>query len=138
MDKFFGDDPAREFWDILNGIGFSKIDATKHGLDVDLTSLELSRAYMLVSAVELLIRNGEGVIRKPTTDNYPDEERERFLRSSTGMFHQALFELADRFDNVWVEGKQNYGIRVAHEGPSSGVSLVTSKDTETINIHHAH
>ena len=37
-----------------------------------------------------------------------------------------LFELAQRFDHVWVEGQNDYGVRVTHRDFPSGVSLVTS------------
>ena len=123
---FFGE-PADEFWMKLRGLG---IEPTTRGVTVELSESisPSSVAEELVRAFEILIRNGDGIARHAQKrDKFPELERMRFLESTYGEVHAALFDLSCRFSYVWVEGKRDYGIRVTHENhPGSGVSLVRS------------
>lgn len=123
---FFGE-PADEFWMKLRGLGF---EPTIRGVTVELSKSmsQSSIAEELVGAFEILIRHGDGIARHVhKRDRFPELERMRFLKSKYNEVHAALFDLSCRFSYVWVEGKRDYGIRVAHENhPGSGVSLVRS------------
>ena len=56
-----------------------------------------------------------------------------FLDSAYADFHRSLFDLT-RSRYLWLQGKKNYGIRVAHENHRSGVSLLTSKGPNRLEI----
>ena len=121
---FFGAGPARSFWDELS--------AWEVGCDRNCAVLDLAKQRggrpvvdSMVRAFESLI-NSDNVIDRERNDKFADNLRQRFLNSQYGEIHAALFDLAQRFDHVWVEGKQDYGVRVAHKDFPSGVSLVTS------------
>ena len=123
---FFGE-PADEFWMKLRDLGF---EPTIKGVTVELSNCKSpsSMAEELVRAFEILIRHGDGIARHAhRRDKFSEHERMRFLESTYREVHAALFDLSCRFSCVWVEGKRDYGIRVAHENhPRSGVSLVRS------------
>lgn len=58
-----------------------------------------------------------------------------FLEGPHAEVHRALFRLADDYPNVWLQGRGNYGLRVAHpEHRSSGVSLLTSRGVDQVEI----
>ena len=138
LEDFFDHETAKEFWDVLEEIGYNKESGGDLGIDINLIDLELEQASLLIGGIERLISRGKVDVNSAIEDDYPDSERDRFLASRAGVFHRALFDLAGKHPHVWVKGKQNYGVRIAHERHrSSGVSLATSKDTETLNIRHA-
>ena len=53
---------------------------------------------------QILIEEGEGVAPSNRGDRFPEELRTRFLESRWYAFHEALFELSERFPNVWIDG----------------------------------
>lgn len=121
---FFGAGPARDFWDELSTL---EVHWDRNWAVLDLTAQQYVPAVVdsLVKAFEILI-DSDNVLDRERDDKFADKLRQRFLNSEYGEIHAALFDLAQRFDHVWVEGKQDYGVRVAHKDFPSGVSLVTS------------
>lgn len=124
FDKFFGVEPAEHFWEALAEMGVFP-DAT--GAEVDLANPDLDES-LLTRAFEILILDGDSVAKSVKSDRFGDDQRRPFITSPHGRFHEAMFDLSRRFENVWVQGTKDYAIRVAHRRYGSGVSLVRSKD----------
>ncbi|MDZ7727355.1 MAG: hypothetical protein U5Q44_03705 [Dehalococcoidia bacterium] len=79
---------------------------------------------------EVLIQSPEVDVWARRADDYPEEERTRMLASNCGPVHRELMRLSDAYPFVWIRGRRDYGIRVAHPRYPGGVSLATS-DGET-------
>ena len=107
-----------------------------NGVEIDLREFRRDLpafAMSLVKALEILINDGEGVLRhahKP--DIFPDSLRRKFLNPQYREVHEPLFQLSERFPYVSVEGGGNYGIRVAHITPKGSVSLVTGRTSNRL------
>lgn len=125
---FFGAEAAGCFWEELSLIRVYPSDIGAELNLGNLAEIEVDPVTM-VRAFEILIRDGDGVRARMKSDKFPDAEYQRFIESDCGAFHKALFDLSRRFENVWVEGKRNYALRIAHDQNSKGISLVTSKGT---------
>ncbi len=128
FDEFFGAEPAGLFWEALAEIGVVPGEA---GAEVNLAELQAD-ADLLVRAFEILIRDGEGLAGSEKPDQFANHLRCSFIASRERDFHRALFDLSRRFGNVWVEGRKDYAIRVAHERYGNGVSLVRSRGTQVL------
>lgn len=123
FDRFFSPDAVERFWDSLPFKGDKAADT---GVTIDLAMLG-NDPTPLVRAFEILIEDEENVSsRANKQDDFPDELRQSFKTSPFSDIHEALFALSGR-QHVWVAGKGDYGLRVAHKRHSSGVSLVRSK-----------
>ena len=134
LDKFFGEDPVDAFWEALRELGIepSKDGDTVIELDRDGASDFASR---LARAFRVLITEGDGRRNTSKRDSFSEDLRRRFLDSAHGKVHEALFALSEAHNHVWVEGKKDYGVRVAHEDhPTTGVSLVRSDDVHRLRI----
>ena len=122
---FFGAGPAKGFW--------SELSTLEIGWDGNWAIVDLAAqqddvptvASSLVRGIETLIHN-DNVVKRERNDKFTERLRRRFLNSEHREVHAALFDIAERFDHVWVEGKRDYGVRVTHKDFPSGVSLVTS------------
>ncbi len=89
----------------------------------------------LVNALKILIEDGENVVPQYKSDRFPPERREHFTGLEVyGDFHKAMFDLSDCYTYVWLQGKSNYGLRVAHKNHSGGVSLATSQGDDRLLI----
>ena len=125
--EFFGE-IADDFWMNLKDLG---VEPSDKGATIEHARFRCTSTIVekLVCAFEVLIIHGDGVSRQAQKqDKLPEQERTRFLKSPFGEIHAALFDLSRRFPHVWVQGKRDYGIRVAHsDHKSSGVSLVRSR-----------
>ena len=119
---FFGEEAAVRFWEQLALIG---VRPTETGAQLDLERLKVDPG-MLVRALEILVDGAEGA-GPEKQDKFDCSLRERFLESTWRTVHEALFGMPRRFPNMWLEGKKDYALRVAHPRHRSGVSLVTSK-----------
>ena len=137
LDEFFGQGPTQRFMEALRGLGIKVVEPGAN-IDIDLEKhkAELPRiADGLVEALGTLVRDGIGVsrnVRSAKQDAF--DKRHEYLKPPFSEVHEALFRLADRNDNVWVEGKQDYGIRVAHDAYGTGVSLVRSIGASKLQI----
>ncbi len=119
LDDFFSRECIESFWDALSFVGENAADA---GANIDLATLGNDPAP-LIRAFEILIDDEENVSRRANKQNdFPDESRQPFMESRFRDIHEALFALSDR-QHVWLAGKKDYGLRVAHKRHSSGVSL---------------
>ncbi len=122
---FFGQDAADSFWSDMALMGVDHPD--ENGVTIDLRGFKGS-PQSLARAFERLIEDGEDVRRQDKRpDKFEEKLREQFVESRYHEFHDALFYLSQRFGHVWLQGTEDYGLRVAHSGTGSGVSLVTSK-----------
>lgn len=124
---YFGEEPARLFWERLAALG---VDAADNGGVIELAPFRNELATFaggLAGALEALLES-DLVARYPEKDALPDQTRAAFLASAYGEAHAALFALSSRFECVWVVGWDDYMLRTAHKiHPSSGVSLVSSE-----------
>lgn len=126
FDTFFGDGPTREFWDELLAAG-SGIKVGKNHLD------EIIDIERLVKAFKILIESPCSNSDATKQNKIPGDLKERFGSHPVyGSIHNALFALADKYSGVWLEGKSNYGLRVAVVGVPTGVSLCTLLGNEII------
>ena len=125
FDTFFGDGPTREFWHELRAAG-SGIKVGKNHLD------EIIDIERLVKAFKILIASPCSDSDATKQNKIPCDLKERFSGSDYRSTHKALFALADEYSGVWLQGKKNYGLRVAVVGVPKGVSLCTLLDNEII------
>ena len=136
LDEFFGEEPTQNFLDAMKEAGIRRVVL---GEDIDIDLLEFKGrlpqlAEGLVRALSMLL-NSERV-----TTNLRKRKVEKFSKRheyTGGLFadvHRALFRFADDNVNVWLQGLQDYGVRVACKGRSSGVSLVRSIGASKLQI----
>ncbi|MYB48070.1 MAG: hypothetical protein F4X72_02140 [Dehalococcoidia bacterium] len=138
LERFFGQRPTLQFREALRSLDI-KVDDP--GIDIN---FELERyeddlqafAGKLVKALEILVCDGDGVSREPkSTKRNAFDNPGGFKSFPYSKVHSALFDLADRYDCLWLEGKQDYAVRVAHDRyKSSGVSLIRSVGTSALLI----
>ena len=135
LDQIFGEKSVDDFWEALRKLG---IEPSKDGD----TIIELAKhddvrdfAKRLGEALRILITKGDGVSRNANKrDDFPECLRHDFLDSEYRKVHEALFGLSGAHSHVWVKGEMNYGVRVAHENHSVGVSLVGSDGVNRLKI----
>ena len=131
FDSFFSEGAVEDFWAFLPVYGDKTTDV---GVLIDLEKHEHDTAS-IVRALEFLIMDDVNVSRGAVRHNvFLEDVRQRFLNSKHHEFHQALFDLSARHKYVWLAGKEDYGLRVAHKRHSSGVSLVRSKGTQYLLV----
>ena len=134
LDEFFGEEPVAAFWEDLLKLGIQSSDG---GAVIQLAKFDGTPdfANRLAQSFETLIMDGDGIARAANREDvFPEDLRGRFLDSQYGKVHEALFTLAKDHSHVWVEGKQDYGLRVAHVNVKHGVSLVRSHGPERLEI----
>lgn len=132
LASFFGADLAREFWKEVRTL---QIEWDRHWAIIELESQQDVSAAVnsLRKGLKKLIRS-DNVVDRERNDKFTGELRQRFRDSRFGEVHAALFDLAQQFDHVWVEGKYDYGLRVTHRDFPSGVSLLTSNGPDGLLI----
>ncbi len=132
LDRFFSAEAVEAFWDLV--LALSGGDRSDDGATIDLVRLD-GTAGDLSRALAILIEDDEHVSRhREAADRFDDALREPFFDSPYREVHESVFALAGRYRHVWVQGTRNYGLRVAHKGPSGGVSLVTSHGVDRLKI----
>ena len=132
LDYFFGHEAVRRFRDALKELG---IDVGDIGADIDIDlSQTPGSAKGLAEALEALICHGEKISRGVSKGDGFDR-RDRFDRSDFREVHIALFNLAASREYVWLEGKNDYAVRVAHDDyRGTGVSLIRSVGPKALRI----
>ena len=127
LSHFFGPKRAEEFEERLRAaVG-----------DLDGYLLDLARVRdpgAFASAFRVLIESDTVSGAKGRPDTFAAASRERFLAAANASAHQAIFALAEEYPNVWIAGKVDYGLRVAHQDHGSGVSLLTSRGVSRVEI----
>ena len=134
LDNFFGGAAVDSFWEALGELGIEP--AQNGGAVIELAEFDgvPDFAGNLAQAFQILITDGEGVSRNANrTDRFSADLRQQFLDSPHREVHETLFALSNQ-SHVYVEGKGDYGVRVAHTGYGSGVSMVTSRGPEKLLI----
>jgi hypothetical protein len=124
FSEFFSAEPMGYFLNELEASGV----AIKEG-----TTLfdEVEDVDRLVSALKHLIESPEAKRHLHRSDKIDHDLKERFRQSVHGPKHDALFALAEEYEGVWLgSGKNGYGLRVAHQKSSGGVSLCTVRENE--------
>ena len=134
LDKFFGREATSRFWETLADMRISPVN---NGTDISLADFRenpSSLAKCLIRALEELICDGEGVLRRGACkrDEFLENLRKPFLNSPYREIHEALFSLSKRFSCVWIKGEGDYAVRVAHKEHRSGVSLITSRTSDRL------
>ena len=127
LSDFFGPAAAEEFDGQLQA-AVGDLD----GYMLDLAGVHDPAAF--AGAFRVLIKSDAVAATQRRADAFDGASRERFLASATAAVHQAIFELAAEFPNVWIEGKVDYGLRVAHPDHGTGVSLLTSRGVDRVEI----
>lgn len=131
---FFGEEATVQFSTKLEELG---IRLEEDGVRINLADFHNSLstfATKFAKVFEVLFR-GERVSRKAQKpDQFGQELRARFLRSDYSDVHDALLKIAERNSFVWVKGKSDYGIRIAHKDYTSGVSLVRSHGEALLSL----
>ena len=130
---FFGQQAGNAF--------LSRLDELHPSRDGDRLTIALARlgepekaAPIIVSAVEALL-GSDAVESRERHDDLADDTRQKFLDSEYGSIHRSLFELSSRFSNVWIQGKGDYGLRIAHRNHRSGVSALRSDGTDRLLVY---
>ena len=137
LDHFFGEVPTQRFTQALVRLGID-VGELDENITIDLKGFGdklPSFAQGLVEALGILVHMGEGVtqdLRSAKPEAF--SKRDVFRKSDFRAVHEALFGLAERNNNVWVQGTQDYAVRVAHDDHSSGVSLITSIGASKLHI----
>lgn len=127
---FFGREPADAFWNVLGNLGISP---GTRGVVVELENHDPSRlGATLIEAIEILTESTFVLRDVEMKDRF--DGHAQFLDSAYTDLHRSLFGLTRSRMPLWLQGKKNYGLRVAHENHPSGVSLVTSKGPSQIEI----
>ena len=130
FEDFFGKAPAGAFWKKLEDLG---VVPTTHGVVIKIGNHNADHLRSrLIEAIEVLAESSfvsRDVEMKDRFDSHAD-----FLNSDYADIHRSLFCLARSRKSLWLQGKKNFGIRVAHENYPSGVSLVTSRGPGQLEI----
>ena len=131
FSEFFEPGAAERFWLELSGI---EVSETARGTRIDLGKSNVT-PEKLVKALETLITSEDPVNwQSSRDDDFSEKPREKFLDSEFGHYHEAIFSLPTRFQHVWLQGKRDYGLRVAQGRHSGGVSLINSHSPQFLDI----
>ena len=111
------------------------VEAGARAIDdiVELTSDVDAQGF--IDAFRILIESPSLDAGANKADDYQQTERARFRDSEYGEVHAGLFRLAEEYSHVWVSGKRDFGLRVAHpRHRSTGESLARSIATGRFQI----
>ena len=126
----FGPAAAESFWERLCTLEIVHDGNRAHIYLREQSNLD-DVAKILIGALEILI-SSKRAVRWEHGNIFRNKLRRKFLTSDYRVVHEALFELGRRYDWVWIEGKNDYGVRTRHRDHSSGVSLVTSNGPDRL------
>ena len=137
LETLFGAEAAETFDERLRESGVDRDGGPAEGkYKLDLTQVRKPAVFAdafraLVESEE--IRNG-GKAKKDTFAGAPPLNK--FLRGRASDAHFALFQLAAEHENVWIEGRKNYSLRVTHPHPkyARGAILLTSSGEDEVWI----
>lgn len=134
LDSFFCVESVLDFWENLLELGVETSE--DGGATIGLAKFDRipDFADRLVQSLHILITDDEVSRDASKDDEFRDDLKRPFLDSPYRKVHEALFALSERHSHVWVKGKMNYGVRVAHGKFPSGVSLITSADVDFLKI----
>ena len=131
LDQFFGGECVDAFWGALGDLGIASEDG---GAVIELVDRGPDFANRLAQSLLILVTEGEGVARNANrNDKFSVDLRRQFLESPHREVHEALFALSSH-NHVWLQGKRDYAVRVAHERYPSGVSLVRSDTPDRLKV----
>ena len=133
LSEFFGVEPTEAFFRTLQA---GETRDYKGGLVIDLQNYSASPPE-LANAVRILIKRGQGIRHRKKDPTFSGLLRRKFTdpdQCKYHEYHQALFDLEDEFEYVWLHGTGNYGLRVGHMCKSGSVSLVTSQGCNKLLI----
>ncbi|MEZ4503011.1 MAG: DUF6508 domain-containing protein [Dehalococcoidia bacterium] len=125
--EFFGAEAAERFDQQLGATAGPVVDYM-----LDLSSV--SDPDGLVASLRILIEASPPAGGGPRSDDFSETSRRPFLESTAGPLHRAIFALATEYSTVWIQGKVDYGLRVAHPRYPSGISLARSRGTKYLEI----
>ncbi|NQW20324.1 MAG: PD-(D/E)XK nuclease family protein [Chloroflexi bacterium] len=122
LDAFFSPLELATFWDDVASAG-GPVGA---GV-IDLASI--SDIQRFVGAIRSLINSPRNLNTSVRINRISDEVIARNRSSVHCELHNSIMALCDEYPWVWVQGKKNYGLRVARPGISGGLSLCTFGDS---------
>jgi hypothetical protein len=129
LADFLGAEAVESFWRALID---SEIQHDLNTGDIRLDSVR--NPIDLINATELLIQSPRLSKHLSRLNRYSQDAMYWFLGSPYASIHKEIFGLADRYAWVWLQGKRDYGLRVAHPDHSSGVSLFRSKGDDLLQV----
>ena len=127
LDTFFGAETAVDFFTALSDCGTAVSDGA---IDLD----RVTDPAALADAFRILIESPSARKDRPRATRFDGGPRDVLLASGHGAIHAELFALSDQYPWVWVQGRQNYGLRVAHLDHGSGVSICTSDGPAKLRV----
>ena len=129
FDTFFSERAVEDFWGALPIEGGKR---PNNGVIIKLDNFRHDPAS-LSQALESLIMDEESVDEgAKKNDEFSEELQQRFLDSKHCNIHRAIFGLCTKHQHVWLSGKKDYGLRVAHRRHGGGVSLLRSKGEQCL------
>ena len=133
LSAFFGGHQAQRFENELRKLPHS-IEGNR--LIIDLAEQTDSKLAVrtITDAIRMLLQ-GNNIEHRECDDDFSSERRRAFLDSKFGDTHRALFELSSSFPGLWVQGKGDYGLRIAHQNHRGGVSALRSNGPGRLVVH---
>jgi len=128
LEEFLGAEAVEDFWRAVISAGAADDDGT-----IELS--EILDPAKLVDAFKILADSD--LVRKDRHrgDAFSDELKTKFIESEHGEVHRALFQLASDYSWAWIEGKNDYGLRVDYSAPQrNGVSICTSRGPDRLSV----
>lgn len=136
LAAFFGEKPVQT---LIRFLEEEDIEVGEPGEDIHIDLDQFrddpsSFASRLCCALGVIVECGDGVSRGSNRkDKF--ESYHRFRNSPFAEVHDSLFRLAKKNEYVWVGGKKDYALRIAHKNHSGhGVSLIRSVGWDGLRI----
>ena len=130
---FFGKEAAAKFLKSLERVSSSKSNDRLH---IDLSRQDNLNmvARTLARAITSLLES-PSVVQRESPDDFANALRRRFLRHRASEIHRTLFEFSNKHANVWIQGKGDYGVRIAHANHPGGVSVIRSGGPDRLVVY---
>ena len=133
LDEFFGS-VIEGFWERLREVTGLALDSRPVVLDLEDLKGRDVHPERLATAFEILIKDAEETWHVSKKDDFDENAAKKFRESMYEEYHTALFNLS-RYDHAWIQGQNDYGLRVAHRRHrQGGVSLARSRGEQYLVI----
>ena len=128
LARFFSDGAVEKFKIVMRGL-------TRNDGSVRLETLARDPGALqsFLKALTTLIEDEQRVDRrKSRQDRFVADRIAKLINSEYGRVHGEIFKLSSEYCHVWIEGKNDYGLRVAHNNHPRGVSILTSSAKDNL------
>ena len=128
LARFFSDGAVEEFKIAMRGLTRSDGSVRLETLASDPGALQ-----SFLKALTTLIEDEQRVdLRKSRQDRFVADGIAKLIESEYGRVHGEVFKLSSEYCHVWIEGKNDYGLRVTHKNHPGGVSILTSSAKDNL------